>query len=318
MFYNSAGNQNHKGDNMNRNKLLNQLRSLFFIIASIAVSLSAIIKAEEKSYNSFEVKISGKGEPVLFIHGYASSSDVWNETIEYLENDFECHQIQLPGFAGSKSINEDEYLSTLRDEIAGYIAKNKLGKVQLVGHSLGGFLSLWIASEYPEIIKKVVSVDGLPFLGTVINPGATSGSMIKTAKKQFNYENNFAPSGNRMSDEQLKMMFETMTIHKDKKDLLLSWTKKSDGRTLNQAMFELMITDIREDIKNIKSPVLCFGAWIAYKKWGATRKSTKNLYSSLYKNVDDFTIKLTDKGKHFIMWDDFEWYSKILKEFLVK
>ena len=299
-------------------KLYNQLRSFFIVSALVAAGLCSIIKAEEKFHNSFDVKISGKGEAVLFIHGYASSSSVWDQTVKFLQNDFECHQIQLAGFAGRKAINEEEYLSTVRDEIAEYIISNKLGKVRLVGHSMGGFLSLSIASEYPELTKKIVSVDGLPFLGAVINPGATAESMIPNAKKQFNYENDFAPSDYQMTNEQRMAMYRSMTIHEDKFDVLLNWTKNSDGRTLNQAMFELMITDLREDIKNIKSPVLCFGAWIAYKNWGATRESTKNLYSSLYKNVKDFSIELTDKGKHFIMWDDFEWFSKTLKEFLVK
>lgn len=297
-------------------KITNRLNSIITVSLLIAIGLINILKAETESYYSFDVTVSGKGQPIIFIHGYASEGTVWNETVNLLSSDYECHVLQLAGFAGRKAIDEEEFLPIIRDEVAEYIKKKKLKNVIVAGHSLGGFLSLWIASEYPDLVSKIVSVDGLPFLGTVINPGATSESMMPMAKEQFRYDYDFEPGKETFSDEQRRGYLSTMTIKENKIDELLKWTKKSDGRTLNQSMFELMITDIREDIKKITSPVLVFGAWIAYKQYGSTRESTEKLYTSLYKNVKDFRIELTDKGKHFIMWDDFDWYSKTLKEFL--
>ncbi|MFA8341375.1 MAG: alpha/beta fold hydrolase [Rhodothermaceae bacterium] len=293
--------------------------NLVFILLLLAFTFTVnSLRAETTSTELFDVTVSGKGNPVILIHGYASHKSVWDETVNYLNSDFECHVFQLAGFAGKKAVDEEEYLAAVRDGIAEYITKNKLGKATLVGHSMGGFLSLWIASEYPDLVKNVVSVDGLPFLSAVINPAATSESQMEFAKKTFRYDYDFEPGKQTLSDEQRKQMFLSMTIHKEKMDLLLDWTKNSDPKILNQAMFELMVTDIREDIANIKAPVLLFGAWIAYKNYGATRESTKNLYSMQYAKAKNFRIELTDKGKHFIMWDDFDWYAKTLKDFIIK
>ncbi len=279
----------------------------------IVMFLMGNVKAKT---NSFDVTVTGKGEPIIFIHGYASGKSVWDETVNYLKSDFQCHVIQIAGFAGKTPIKTDRFLSKLKNDIAEYIVDNNLGKVIIVGHSMGGFLALWITAEYPDLVSKVVSVDGVPYLSAIYNTDATPESQMDFAKKSFNYDNDFAQGEKKMTDEQLKQMFSSMTIHEDKIDVLLEWTKTSDIRTLNQTMFEMMTTDIRENVKKIKVPVLVLGAWIAYKGYGATRESTFKLYELQFANVNNCTIKLTNKGKHFIMWDDFEWYSSTIKEFL--
>lgn len=297
-------------------KNFSTLNSFFTIGLLLASGLIGILNAENTTYKSFDVKISGKGTPIIFIHGYASQSSVWNETVNYFQSDFECHVLQLAGFAGKKAFYEEEYLSVIRDDIADYIKKNKLEKVILAGHSMGGFLSLWIASEYPDLVSKVISVDGLPFLSAVMNPAATRESQLEFAKKTFRYDFDFEPGENSLTEAQRKQMFLSMTNKKDKIDVLMEWTKKSDPRILNQAMFELMITDIRDDLERINSPVLVLGAWIAYKNYGATKESTKKLYAGQYKKAKNVKIELTDTGKHFIMWDDFNWYAETIKNFI--
>ncbi|MCF6269046.1 MAG: alpha/beta hydrolase [Melioribacteraceae bacterium] len=284
----------------------------------IIIFFITLTKAETISFDSFDATVTGEGNPIVFIHGYASGKSVWDETVDYLKSDFQCHVIQIAGFAGRDPIKVESFLSKLKDDIAEYIKDNNLKKVIIVGHSMGGFLALWLASEYPDLVSKVVSVDGVPYLSAIVNPDVTPESQMNFAKQSFNYENDFAQRENAITDEQLKQMFITMTIHEDKIPVLLEWTKKSDTRTLNQTMFEMMTTDIRENVKNIKVPVLVLGAWIAYKGYGATKESTLKLYELQFQNVNNCKITLTNKGKHFIMWDDFEWYSSTIKEFLQK
>ncbi len=293
-----------------RNAYLTVLLFLFSIISQI--------NAKTSNFNFFDVTVTGKGTPIIFIHGYASEKSVWNETVNYLKSDFQCHVIQIAGFAGKAPFRSDNYLSKLKDEIAEYIKNKNIGKVIIVGHSMGGFLALWIASEYPNIVSKVVSVDGVPYLSAIYNTSATPESQLDMAKKMYNYDNDFAPGKNKLTDEKLTQIFASMTIHEDKIPVLLNWSKSSDVRTLNQTMFEMMITDIRENVKKIKVPVLVFGAWIAYKEYGATKESTYKLYELQLKNISNYKIELTNKGKHFIMWDDFEWYSLTMKDFLTK
>jgi pimeloyl-ACP methyl ester carboxylesterase len=299
-------------------KTQKQLKTILSTTLLVAILLLNLAKAETISFGSFDATVIGKGEPIILIHGYASDKSVWDETVDYLKSDYQCHVIQLAGFAGKDPIITEKYLSKFKDDMAEYIKNVNLEKVIVMGHSMGGFLALWLASEYPDLVSKVVSVDGVPFISAIYNTDATPESQMSFAKESFHYDNDFIPSGDAMTDEQLRQMFTAMTIHEDKISVLLEWTKKSDVRTLNQTMFELMTTDIRENLKQIKVPVLVLGAWIAYKGYGATRESTFKLYELQYENVNNCTIKLTNKGKHFIMWDDFEWYLSTIKEFLLK
>ncbi|NOX18821.1 MAG: alpha/beta hydrolase [Chlorobi bacterium] len=287
------------------------------ILSAILLTVFFIISMKTMA-STFDVTVTGKGKPIIFIHGYASEKSVWNETVDFLKSDYQCHIIQIAGFAGKDPVNKDNFLSAVKDDIAEYIKSNNLEPAILIGHSMGGFLSLWLASEYPELVSKVVSVDGVPYLSAIVNPAATPETQKEYAKKLFNYDNDFAERENGMTDEQLMQIFSTMTIHEEKTPVLFEWTKKSDARTLNQTMFEMMTTDLRENAKNIEAPVLVFGAWIAYKNYGATKESTYKLYEAQFQNVKDHKIMLTNKGKHFIMWDDFEWYSSAIKKFLQK
>ncbi len=297
---------------------MNLQKQSTLILSIIIFSFIFLLHPLKAEATYFDTEVTGQGKPIIFIHGYASNKSVWDETVDYLKSDFQCHVIQIAGFAGQTPVKKEKFLSNLKDEIAKYIRTNHLEPVILVGHSMGGFLALWLASEYPELVSKVVSVDGVPYLSAIYNPKATPQSQMEMAKKSFNYDNDFAPRENGMTDAQLKQLFSTMTIREEKIPVLLKWTKESDKRTLNQSMFEMMVTDIRENVKKIKAPVLVFGAWIAYKNYGATKESTLKLYELQFSNVKDHTIVLTNKGKHFIMWDDFKWYSSTMKAFLKK
>ncbi|GAB3750221.1 alpha/beta fold hydrolase [Spirosoma pomorum] len=92
---------------------------------------------------SFQVTVTGKGQPVLLLPGYSCSGTVWNETVAHLQDRYECHVLTLPGYAGVAPIKQP-VLQTVRDEIIRYIRDKRLDKPVLIGHSLGAFMSLWI------------------------------------------------------------------------------------------------------------------------------------------------------------------------------
>src|SRR5690554_5118696 len=99
---------------------------------------------------SFDVEIKGKGKPIILIPGLASSGKVWEETSDTLEKNFECHIFTLAGFANQKAISiENGYLPIIEKEIIKYIQNELNEKPILIGHSLGGFLSLSLAISQP-------------------------------------------------------------------------------------------------------------------------------------------------------------------------
>ena len=279
----------------------------------ILLSTLATSQLIAKSY-SFKVEVHGKGKPMLLIPGLNSDGSVWDATVAKYQKNYQLHVVTLPGFAGLKPMNLSKgFLKPLCAELLTYIEENKLKNPIIMGHSLGGFMSLLIAIKQPKLFSKIIIVDSVPFFAALQNPAATeenAKAMAKMTKKQMQ-------SGTKeMLSAQLDMMMPSMTLSAEHIKLLKKWGMESDGATTAQAMYELMTTDLREKIAVIKSPIMLLGAWIAYKNYGATHQSVETNYRSQYSKVNDFQIYLTDVGKHFIMWDDPKFFYAKVDNFL--
>lgn len=268
-------------------------KNLGYKIAIFIAILTAISVSSQQKY-SFDVRVSGKGQPIILIPGYSSSGEVWNETVNQLKNNYELHVLTLPGFAGTKPI-KDPVLETVKNEIIAYTKDKKLNKPVLIGHSLGAFMSLWVASSAPELYSKIIAVDGVPFYSALQNPNITAEQAKSFANKDAMVKQ-FA----EMTDENLAKMAEgvatQMVTDRDKAKTVASWQIKSDRKTLGTTYYEMITTDLRPETAKINIPVLVLGS-----NYGTLEQSEKMLKEQ-YKNVKDLTLHIAD-SKHFIMYD---------------
>ncbi len=262
---------------------------------------------------TFDVEVTGKGTPVLMIPGLSSSGDVWDETVGELKKDYECHVVTLPGFAGQPPVEEKNYLNYIGDELITYLKDEKLKNTVIIGHSLGGFLTLYIGSKEPELASKLIVVDGLPYFGAMQNPQAapeTSKSMAEMMKRNIELQ---TPE---QYEAMQPMMLKTMMNADEDIEVVMEWGRKSHTPTVAQAMYELYQIDLRNEVSKIKAPTLVLGAWVGYKDYGVTREMTERSFQHQYRNLENVKIEMTDEGKHFIMWDDPDFYFAKIKSFL--
>ncbi|OJJ17345.1 hypothetical protein BKI52_31580 [marine bacterium AO1-C] len=251
---------------------------------------------------------------MLFLPGLGCPGEVWDETVKGFQNQYQCHVFTLAGFASQPAL-KGATLATIKDQVIAYIESKKLKNVSLIGHSLGGFMSFWIASERPKLIKKVVAVDGLPFLGAMQNPYATSESMRPMAQKM---KDNMLKS--RSTEVATKMQMRTLrTMITDKKhiDQVLQWNLKSDQAAVAQAMYDMYTVDLREKVANIKAPTLVMGVWWG-KDFGSSLEAVRQTYMGQIKKIPNHQFLMHEKAKHFIMYDDPTWFQTQLKKFLNK
>ena len=124
---------------------------------------------------SFAVEVSGKGPPVILIPGLACNGSVWASTVARYRDRHEMHVLSLAGFGGQPALGDgnEPLLPTVRAELAAYIREHKLQKPIVVGHSLGGFLALWLAASEPDLLGGIVVVDSLPYLPAAMDTTAT-------------------------------------------------------------------------------------------------------------------------------------------------
>ncbi|MGH1519810.1 alpha/beta fold hydrolase [Chryseobacterium sp. JK1] len=280
------------------------MKKLTFLLVVMLFFLAVCnIFGQTKAY-PFEVKKTGKGkQSLIFIPGFASSGEVWNETTAKFEKNFTCYTLTMAGFAGIPPEASASFASWEK-EIAAYIKNNKIEKPVLIGHSMGGGLALAIAADYPDLVAKIIIVDTLPCLAAFSDPNFK-------AKEN----NDFTPMINKltaMTDEQFlqmqKQAIPSLLGDTSMQETVIGWSMKSDRNTFAKMYCDFSNTDLRDKIKNIQCPSL-----ILLESFFANMKPA---IEAQYKNLKNTDMQYASKGLHFIMYDDKDWYFNQLTNFL--
>ena len=131
------------------------------------LALSLLAPATSAEVGALKVETLGdEGPAVILIPGLASGTWVWRDTAPRLARTHRVYLLTLPGFDGREPA-AGVTLESLQADLLALIEKQKLRRPVLVGHSLGGTLSLAFATEHSARIGGVIAVDGLPvFPGT--------------------------------------------------------------------------------------------------------------------------------------------------------
>lgn len=92
----------------------------------------------------------GKGPAVVLLHGFCEDSRIWEDfKSDLLEEKYRVVAVDLPGF-GQSGVIPDITIADMADSVAAVLDALKLDKVVLIGHSMGGYVSLAFAEKYPE------------------------------------------------------------------------------------------------------------------------------------------------------------------------
>jgi len=273
------------------------------VVCSLLIGLTTQTFAQSEK-NGIDVRVTGAedAENILLIPGLSSPGEVWNSAVEAMGNEYRFHIFSLPGFAGKAPVSTDEpFIEAMASGIVDYIQKNDLKKPVLAGHSLGGFLSLYIGVQYPDLPGKIISVDGVPFLPAMTNPYMTEESALPMAN---NMKNQLLGMSDDQRLAQQKQVIATMVTDPEKQKTAVEWSMQSDLATVADAVHYLYSNDLRDDLSRIEVPVLVFGAWKAYKNYGVTKQMSLEMYRRQFSKLEDVTIEISNAGKHFLMWDD--------------
>jgi pimeloyl-ACP methyl ester carboxylesterase len=161
----------------------------------------------------------------------------------------------------------------------------------------------------------LIIVDSLPFLGAARDPNATADTVRPMADGMR--------AGMLAADEatykaQVRGGVAALSNQAERVPTLAKWGESSDRKTTAQAMYELMTTDLRPALGGAHTPTLVLGSWASYAPYGATKASTQAVFEAQYAAHPEVSIKLSDTGYHFLMWDDAPWLQQQVREFLAK
>ena len=276
--------------------MMKKIKNLVF---GIILAVSFIVNAQEKT---FQVAVVGTGEPILFFPGFTCTGEVWESAVQELSKNYQCHVFTFAGFGDVPAI-EKPWLPKIKEGIQQYIKQENLENPSIVGHSLGGALGLWLATE-SDSFKNLIIVDALASTGALMMPDFKSEYMV--------YDSPYNQQMLTMTDADFEgmvtQMATGMAADQDKQHKIKNWMLMADRETYVYGYTDLLKLDLRHDLEKITVPVTILAATEPYG-----HEMAKSTYENQYKNLKEYDLKFGEGANHFIMYDQPDWFLQNLK-----
>lgn len=99
---------------------------------------------------------SGKGTTVVLLHGFLENSTMWQSLENVLNSRFRVVSIDLLGHGLSENLGYVHTMSEMAEVVKAVLDVLNIRRSFLVGHSMGGYVSLAFADLYPDNVKGLV------------------------------------------------------------------------------------------------------------------------------------------------------------------
>lgn len=190
---------------------------------------------------NIEYITEGEGQPVLLLHGWGSSFDVYRGIINTLKNRCRLFAVNFPGCGGSDTMDTPWSLDDYCHFVLKFMAAVGISDPILIGHSHGGRVILKMAADGMVNPPKIVLLD-------------SAGLIPKKSTKQKLRAKSFKAIKKVLS----------LPVIKNHSEPLLDKARKHYGsadynaapEVLRKTLVSLVNTDLRDIIHNIKCPTL--------------------------------------------------------------
>src|SRR5689334_5958717 len=99
-------------------------------------------------------QVQGNGQPVVLLHGFSEDGSVWDNQFAALKDKYQLIIPDLPG-SGKSPLNDAEWsMEYFADCIRLILDQEKLETVSMIGHSMGGYITLAFADAWPNRLQS--------------------------------------------------------------------------------------------------------------------------------------------------------------------
>jgi pimeloyl-ACP methyl ester carboxylesterase len=120
---------------------------------------------KKPSYHSVQVnntrvsyQVLGEGPPLILVHGLSGSMRWWVHNVQVLAQDHRVYLVDLPGFGIMRRVRARFALINVAQWLLAWMDAVGISKAHLVGHSMGGYICIWIAAHHPEVVSRLVLI----------------------------------------------------------------------------------------------------------------------------------------------------------------
>ena len=242
-------------------------------------------------------EIFGEGEKTLLIlHGWMASIPAVAPIWQFFMRSRRVVVLDFPGQGGKSGTPKSAWgIPEYSEMVKTFIENLKLDKPDVIGHSFGGRVIIYLASKYPELFNKIVLTDAAGL------------------KKKASFKKWF-----KIRSYKLAKWFLKIFTSKDKFEVKLNELRKKYGSSdyaalssnvMRETFNKVINLDLKDNLKHIKNSTLLI--------WGENDTDTP-LYMAkvMEKEIEDSGLVVLKNAGHFSYLDKSAEYNIIVENFL--
>ena len=120
----------------------------------------------------------GMGDPIVFLHGIGGNRTNWAEQLRHFGSEGMALAFDFRGYGDSADPGEDLVFADFVDDVLRVVDHYHLGKIDLVGLSMGGLVAQAFYARHPERVRSMVLVACRPGSAPVA-PGEAGAAFVE-------------------------------------------------------------------------------------------------------------------------------------------
>ena len=260
----------------------------------------------------------GAGPVLVFVHGLGSNLQAWRQNIDSLRSRYRCIALDLPNYGKSSAGQYAFTMPFFADVLAAVLDQLDLHDVTLVGHSMGGQVSMHLALRSPARLRQLVLVAPAGFeqfteaeaqwFAAVYTPAVVASASEEQIVRNFEMNFHAMPADARfMIDDRL----------------LLRASPAYAGycQMIPRCVLGMLAAPVWEQLPAIDLPVLViFGAedQLIPNRLLHPTLTTEAVARSGADRLNRAELVLVPEGGHFVQWECAAAVNKLIAEFVAR
>ena len=240
----------------------------------------------------------GSGFPLVLVHGFLGSSEMWEPQINFFKNYFRVIVPDLPGFGKSKEVKSHNSIQSIANLLLNFLEEKKIDKFYLLGHSMGGMVVQEMAKKSGNKISKLICYSTGP-----------RGEMPGRFETVDQSRDNLKKNGLEIMARNIAKTWFVKGENAKYFDICIDAGKQASIETVDNALIAFKNWNGVDTLKNIKNKTLIV--------WGNKDKSYNlEQIKTLEKNIPNSSLIVFNNCAHNIHLEEPEKFNNTIKHFL--
>lgn len=246
-------------------------------------------------------KVTGQGQPLVFVHGLGSSARDWENQVPVFAKDYQVITFDLRGHGQSDKPAGPYTIPMFAADLAGLLAGLSVKSAHLAGISLGGAIAFQFALDHASMVKTLTVVNSAPSLGGTLEQARQEIERRVGVVQQY---------GMRAMGQALGPALFPEAEHAALRETFIQRWAENDPGAYIEATRSMLGWDVTDQLNSIQCPTLIIAADQDY-----TPVAVKEAYVKLMPNAQ---LAVIAKAHHAVPIERPQEFNATLAQFLAR